>query len=491
MKRIAISLLFLLLVCNMFAQVPQSFKYQSVVRAADGTLIASQTVAFRISILQGSSSGPQVYVETFSVPTNQFGLATFNIGQGTPVIGNFTTINWSSDSYWVKVEIDPLNGDAFTDVGTSQLLSVPYSMHSGTSNKATELELKLQNLPSTVVAGGMITDIDGNSYSTVKIGTQVWMAENLKTTRYSNGELIGTTTPATLDISAESTPKYQWAAGGNEANVPIYGRLYTWYAATDSRNVCPTGWHVPTDAEMSTLATYAGGNSVAGGKIKATGTRLWVAPNPATNDYGFTAVPAGNRSIAGVFGNVGLTCQIWNSTSYSESIAYNRGLDNSTTNWYSGTANKKMGFNIRCIKDPTDGTYQGGITLSTSISNLNASGIVASGTIGVNTTGIGAALYLAPDGNYMEANAGSSSTMPCVALALETGTGNKKLLLHGYIRNDNWTFTPGGLVYVSSTAGNLTQTKPASTGQQVQIIGYAVNSNTLFFNPNLMLIELK
>ena len=124
---------------------------------------------------------------------------------------------------------------------------------------------------------GTVPDIDGNVYNTVTIGTQVWMAENLKTTKYRNGDLIGTTTPATLDISGESYTKYQWAYDGNESNVATYGRLYTWYAVTDTRNVCPTGWHVPTDAEWTTLTTFLGGESVAGGKLKETGTTHWAS----------------------------------------------------------------------------------------------------------------------------------------------------------------------------------------------------------------------
>jgi uncharacterized protein (TIGR02145 family) len=105
-----------------------------------------------------------------------------------------------------------------------------------------------------------VKDIDRDIYKTVTIGTQVWMAENLKTTKYSNGDSIGTTTPATLDITTEKTPKYRWSYGGEESNVAKYGRLYTWYAATDSRNVCPTGWHVPTDAEWTTLTNYLTNN---------------------------------------------------------------------------------------------------------------------------------------------------------------------------------------------------------------------------------------
>ena len=103
-----------------------------------------------------------------------------------------------------------------------------------------------------------VTDIDGNQYNTVTIGNQVWMAENLKTTKYQNGDEIGTTTPATLDISGETSPKYQWAYNGSEANVNTYGRLYTWYAVADERNICPAGWHVPSDDEWKTLEMFLG-----------------------------------------------------------------------------------------------------------------------------------------------------------------------------------------------------------------------------------------
>ena len=94
----------------------------------------------------------------------------------------------------------------------------------------------------------------------IPVGSQVWMAENLKTTMYRNGDLVGTTTPATLDITSENIPKYQWAYDGIESNVATYDRLYTWYAVTDSRNICPTGWHVPSDAVWITLIDYLKNN---------------------------------------------------------------------------------------------------------------------------------------------------------------------------------------------------------------------------------------
>jgi uncharacterized protein (TIGR02145 family) len=197
-----------------------------------------------------------------------------------------------------------------------------------------------------------IKDIDGNVYTSVTIGTQVWMVENLKTTKYRNGDLIGTTTTATLDIRLESTPKYQWAYEGNESNVSTYGRLYTWYAVTDSRNVCPTGWHVPTHAEWTTLTTYLGGESVAGGKLKETGTTHWQSPNTgATNETGFTALPSGWRDNGGSFALISKDSGWWSSTEFTASIAYYRSMHYGSTDVTKISYYKESGFSVRCLRD--------------------------------------------------------------------------------------------------------------------------------------------
>jgi uncharacterized protein (TIGR02145 family) len=197
-----------------------------------------------------------------------------------------------------------------------------------------------------------IKDIDGNVYTSVTIGEQVWMKENLKTTKYLNGDLIGTTTPATKDISLETTPKYQWAYDGNESNVAIYGRLYTWYAVTDSRNICPSGWHVPTDAEWTTLTTYLGGDSVAGGKLKETGIKHWTTPNTgATNETGFTALPNGYRYLDGSIINVGLVGFWWTSNEFSSTDAYYRYMICYFSYLSRLNDNKKYGFSVRCLRN--------------------------------------------------------------------------------------------------------------------------------------------
>ena len=197
-----------------------------------------------------------------------------------------------------------------------------------------------------------VTDKDGNVYKTVTIGTQVWMAENLKTTKYLNGELIGTTTLTSSDISAESTPKYQWPSGGNESSVGTYGRLYTWYAVTDSRNVCPAGWHVPTNAEFTTLMTYLGGDAIAGLKLKETGTTHWNSPNTgATNETGFTALPGGYRGYEGTYNFIGYTGYFWSETEYDANNGWYRGLYYNGDYDHNLSNSKKVGFAVRCLKN--------------------------------------------------------------------------------------------------------------------------------------------
>jgi uncharacterized protein (TIGR02145 family) len=200
-----------------------------------------------------------------------------------------------------------------------------------------------------------VSDKDGNVYKTVTIGNQVWLAENLKTTKYQNGDLIGTTTTSTSDISGENTPKYQWPSGGNESSVGIYGRLYTWYAVADSRNICPTGWHVPNNIEFSTLMSNLGGDDIAGGKLKETGTTHWASPNTeATNESGFTALPGGYRGYEGSYYFVGYTGYWWTATEADANNAWYRGL------YYNGIYDhnlsnaKKAGFAVRCLQgNPT------------------------------------------------------------------------------------------------------------------------------------------
>lgn len=183
--------------------------------------------------------------------------------------------------------------------------------------------LESKKLPH-LTTNELVTDIDGNVYSTVTIGTQVWMIENLKTTKYRNGDLIGTTIPATLDIRDENTPKYQWAYAGNESNVSIYGRLYTLYAIEDSRNICPHGWHVPNNTEWELLHATLGAIKI---------DKMEYRHTSKIEDKGFTLPSGGNRYFDGSFNNICVTGHYWSSSEDpdSEDVHY--------------------GNSVRCIKD--------------------------------------------------------------------------------------------------------------------------------------------
>ena len=198
----------------------------------------------------------------------------------------------------------------------------------------------------------IVTDIDGNVYHTVTIGTQIWMVENLRTTKYRNGDAIPNVTD-NASWEALETGALCWYNNDAATYNSTYGALYNWYAVVDSRNIAPGGWHVPTDAEWTTLTDYLGGTSVAGGKLKETGTSHWSTPNfDANNSTGFTGLPGGGRNyFTGAFYNVGFYGYWWSKNSVDATNAWSRYL-----NWSSGSIalysyNVQGGFSVRCIRD--------------------------------------------------------------------------------------------------------------------------------------------
>jgi len=197
-----------------------------------------------------------------------------------------------------------------------------------------------------------VTDIDGNVYHTVKIGSQVWMVENLRSFHFRNGDPIPTTSPATLDYSGETDPVYQWAYNGDEVLAEEYGRLYTWYAVTDSRGICPKGWHVPADSEWETLLNTLGGIDEAAAKLIEAGTDHWPADNTdATNESGFTALPGGNRPPMLVFFNIDLNGSYWTSSPLNDNIAYYYFFAANSAHVSRASYHKNFGYSVRCIKD--------------------------------------------------------------------------------------------------------------------------------------------
>jgi len=212
-----------------------------------------------------------------------------------------------------------------------------------------------------------ITDIDGNVYHTVTIGTQVWMVENLKTTKYNDGSSIPLVPVDSVWVKL-STPAYCWYDNNIEYK-NTYGALYNWYTIQTGK-LCPAGWHIPTEADLNTLATYLGGPSVAGGKLKETGTSHWESPNTAaTNESGFTAYAGGLRTVdrSEWFGHMVYSCYYtglgsdgsWWTTSYNETthncicldLVYDYGYMDSSGFFAGDGFQKRRGLSVRCIKN--------------------------------------------------------------------------------------------------------------------------------------------
>lgn len=213
--------------------------------------------------------------------------------------------------------------------------------------------LIIQNLNAQAIneSSGIMTDIDGNVYNTVTIGNQTWMKENLKVTRYRNGDSIQ---HVTSNTSWAKLKTGAWCIYDNNENLlPVYGRLYNWYAVTDKRDIAPEGWHIPTNEEIFALAKYLGGYEVAGGKLKEADTIHWKSPNIGADDSsGFTALPAGTRfELDGSFGGFGSYGLFWTESSNGDNFAWKYSLDYDKNYLVHNYYYKWVGYSVRCVKD--------------------------------------------------------------------------------------------------------------------------------------------
>ena len=406
MKKIS-SLIAILLLCavSLFAQAPEKFTYQAVVRNANNSLMTNAQVGMRVSILQGSASGSAVYVETQTGTTNANGLVTLSIGGGLVQQGIFANIDWANGPFFLKAETDPNGGSNYTVTTTQQLLSVPYALYAktaenGFSGDYNDLTNKPQNVSVfnndaeyitntqlaallsalnnridsmqtllDIVAPGVdvmscpeaptVTDVDGNVYQTVKIGNQCWMRENMRTTHYADGTAIA--------------GEYYIPTGPQE-----YGYLYKWATVMHDMpssalnpsgvtGICPTGWHVPSDAEWTQLTDYVSGQQeyVCGDNQQNIARALAAQTNWNTgttecgpgydmslnNATGFSVLPAGDYYPGGVH-DIGANAYFWTATEFSSSSAWIRWLGSHTSNVPRDNYNKGgNGLSVRCIRD--------------------------------------------------------------------------------------------------------------------------------------------
>ena|GEM_PF-588480 len=274
------------------------------------------------------------------------GISTI-LSAGNPAVGTgaWTIVSGNGGSFG-NVSI---SNSTFTGIA-GNTYELRWTVHNecGSSSDDVTVSFAEEKYLNPNLAYGTVTDTDGNQYATIKIGTQTWMAENLRTTKYSDGTSIPNVTDNGV-WAALTTGAWSYYNHDASKNYP-YGKLYNWYSVNTGK-LCPTGWHIPTHDEWTILTTYLGSLSVAGGKMKSVAG--WNAPNTAaTNESGFSGLPGGARyDYGGGFLGFGNEGRWWSSTQENDSYAFVRSLYymGSDVSW--GYDAKKYALSCRCIKD--------------------------------------------------------------------------------------------------------------------------------------------
>lgn len=253
-----------------------------------------------------------------------------------------------------------------TDLGTQQMMSVPYALNAASTNVTISTTgdtlsiggssvivpgISAANPPALYTMGGGVSDIDGNFYPSIIINGQEWMQNNLNVLRYNNGDFIGFIQDSL--IWSNSTEGAYAFFNGDSVYFQTYGKLYNWFATIDSRGLCPIGWHVLKNDEMIILELNLGGASMAGAKMKS--TSQWSAPNTgANNASGFSGLAGG---VVGLNGNIILLGEQGGWWTNSEALYTNSGVAWCRTLWYTDEMihndwdYQSNGYNVRCLRD--------------------------------------------------------------------------------------------------------------------------------------------
>ena len=392
-------LIFLTVVFQVHSQLQPFMPYQAIARNLAGQPIANTNLNARFTMHDSLPSGEVIWQEIHPITTNATGL--FNVQLGSQ--SSLQNINWAGNHKFMQVELN-VSG-TYVNMGTQQMLSAPYALHTegisyrvssagdtlylgsneyvivpgisaanpsgngnggdggggsaGTSSGTTAHTCGAGNVVNANLTYNSVIDQEGNIYKTIVIGNQEWMAENLNTSVYRNGDAI-TTGLTSSQWAATNTSAWNYFTANASYECP-YGKLYNFYACIDARQLCPTGWHIPTDAEWTIMINNFGGEAFvnsSGGALKSTGTNqlgtgYWNGPNTgATNVSGFSGLPGGYIMSDGFSGNQTLNAYFWSSTESSASTAYSRILYHDPgAVARAANLSKRSGMSVRCLKD--------------------------------------------------------------------------------------------------------------------------------------------
>ncbi|MBB5438535.1 uncharacterized protein (TIGR02145 family) [Pedobacter sp. AK017] len=288
---------------------------------------------FPIGVLQ------QPVMSDFTIESKMLGDAPFELA--TPKSNSKGLITFTSSN----PDVASINGNMVTikSVGKTTITA---NQEANGVYMAGKLNAELVVI-ARPVEDNIVVDIDGNIYKTIKIGTQTWMMENLKTTRYRNGTPIPNLADQAI-WQSDLTGGY-CIYGNNLANEAVYGKLYNWYAVNNPKELSPEGWHIPSDAEWAILYNYIGGTRYEGGKIQQQGNTYWEYDLGQSNITQFTALPGGGRDEKGIFSSIKYDGIWWTKTRTGVlAVAYdlyNKGYIDRVER------EKASGFSVRCIKD--------------------------------------------------------------------------------------------------------------------------------------------
>ncbi len=326
------------------------------------------------NVLQIPISSIDSITYTIGIPGNLATLTTLTVGNITSTSatsgGNINAdggtmvtqrgVCWSTYTNPTTANSKTINGSDTGNYFSNLTSLIPnttyyvraYAVNSAGTAYGNQISFTTTNGGGSIVSNpGAGVAMNGYTYKTVILGNgQEWMAENLRTTTYANGDLISNVTDANqwANLTTGAWVNYN----NNTQYENPYGKLYNWYAVTEPRNICPTGWHIPADTEWTALTDYLGGHIVAGGIMKS--VQYWQNPNTAASNYiNFSAVPGGLRFGSGFFSELGIYGYWWSSTLSKPNFAWYRMLNYtvSSANRNDDVDGIKAGFSVRCLKD--------------------------------------------------------------------------------------------------------------------------------------------